>query len=306
MSSYKKKKLATQEIGKYFLIPLSVQGLILGVAGGVLTVPVICIVLKSNLRKLHSDLVMGGILSFNNLIISISLFFTSIFILCGYNAIVYNDYLCDTQLVTFAIPLLINSYIIGLISFERCLLVVYNIKLSNLVYIIITFILFAVPMVNAFRGLLMDHYLVSVAGVFATPSPAMSTKFPALALYLGLGLLSMVVVITSYINILIFRISHLNQNRQNLNISKEEILRQKLRIIFKSLLILFAFIFNHSGKLWMFFADVVLKMPRTFLLEAITENLIIYSTITDVTLLLVMNIEIRKKFWKFFKIRSNE
>ncbi|KXN68710.1 hypothetical protein CONCODRAFT_8966 [Conidiobolus coronatus NRRL 28638] len=306
MSSILEKKLKTQEIAKDFLIPFSVQGVILGVAGCVLTVPVICILLKSNLRKLHSDLVMIGILCFNNLIISISLFFTSIFILCGYNAIVYNDYLCDTQLIVFTNPLLINSYIVGLISFERCLLIVYNIKLSNSIYIIITLILFAIPTGVAIRNLTVAHYLVSVSGVYPTTSPEMTTKFPVLAVLLCLGLISMVVVIASYINILIFRISHLNQNRQNLNISKEEIFQEKLRIVLKSLLILFVFIFNHSGKLWMFYSDVVLKTPRAFLVDAITQNLIIYSSITDVTLLLVMNVEIRKKFWNFFKLRSNE
>ncbi|KXN64574.1 hypothetical protein CONCODRAFT_14275 [Conidiobolus coronatus NRRL 28638] len=120
MSSLLEKKLKTQEIAKDFLIPFSVQGLILGIAGCVLAVPVIYIILKSNLKKLHPDLFMSGILCFNNLIISISLFFTSIFILCRYNAIVYNDYLCDTQMITMAVPLVINSYIISLISFERC------------------------------------------------------------------------------------------------------------------------------------------------------------------------------------------
>ncbi|KXN64875.1 hypothetical protein CONCODRAFT_13764 [Conidiobolus coronatus NRRL 28638] len=299
MSSLLEKKLKTQEVAKDFLIPFSAQGLILGIAGCVLTAPVIYIILKSNLKKLHSDLVMSGILCFNNLIISISLFFTSIFILCGYNVIVYNDYLCDMQLATMVIPLVINSYIISLISFERCLLIVYNVKLSNLIYLFFTFILFAIPMAFTFRGLIVDHAIISISGVYATTSPAMSTKFPTLAVYLGLGLISIVVVIGSYINILVFRISHLNQNRTNLNISKEEIFKQKLRIIFKSLLILFVFIFNHSGKLWVLFCDVVLKIPRTFLLDAITENLIIYSTITDVSLLLVMNIDIRKKFWNF-------
>jgi hypothetical protein len=249
---------------------------------------------------------MTGILCFNNLVISIALFFTSIFILCGYNAIVYNDYLCDTQQITFAIPLVVNSYIIGLISVERCLLIVYNIKLSNLFYIIATLILYGIPYAIAIRGLTIDHTLVSISGVYATSSPAMSTKFPVSAVYFGLGLISMVAVIGSYINILIFRISHLNQNRQNLNISKEEILKQKLRIILKSLLILFLFIFNHSGKLWNLFSDIVLKVPRNFMVDAIAENLIIYTTITDVTLLLVLNIEVRKKFLKFFKPKSTE
>jgi hypothetical protein len=304
MSSVLSKKLATQEIAKDFLIPFSVQGLILGVAGCVLTVPVIYILSKSNFKKIHSDLIMSGVLCFNNLIISISLFFTSIFILCGYNAIVYNNYLCDAQFITFVIPLVINSYIISLISVERCLLIVYNIKLSNLVYIISTFVLFAIPIGFALRNITVDHTNISIAGVYAIVSPAMSTKFPVLAVYLGLGLISIVVVIVSYIKILIFRILYLNQNRQTLNISKEEIFKQKLRIILKSVLILSAFIFNHSGKLWVLFSELVLKIPRTFLVDAITENLIIYSTITDVTLLLVMNIEIRKKFWKFFKLRD--
>jgi hypothetical protein len=306
MNSLLEKKLNTQEIAKDFLIPFSVQGLLLGVAGIVLAIPVICILLKSNIKKLHSDLIMSGILCFNNLIISISLFFTSIFILCGYNAIVYNDYLCDIQLITMVIPLVTNSYVISLISVERCLLIVYNIKLSNLIYILSTFILFAIPMAFAIRGLTISHTIISISGVYSLVSPAMSTKFPILAVYLGLGLISMVAVIASYINILVFRISHINQNRQNLNISKEEVFKQKLRIILKSVLILFLFIFNHSGKLWVIFSDVILKIPRTFLVDAITVNLIIYSTVTDVTLLLVMNIEIRKKFWKFFKLKSNE
>jgi hypothetical protein len=304
MSSILEKKLLTQQSGKDFLIPFSSQGLILGIAGTILTVPVICIILKSNLKKLHSDLIMSCILCANNLIISISLFFTSIFILCGYNAIVYNDYLCDIQYITFSLPLLINSYIIGLISVERCLLIVFNIKLTNVVYLIASFILFALPFAFALRGVILGHALVSIAGIYAISSPAMSTKFPISAVYIGLGLISMATVIISYLLILIFRISHLNRNRVNLNISKEEIFQQKLRIILKSILILFIFIFNHFGKLWALISDVILKLPRTLLMDAVTENLLIYSVVTDVTLLLVMNNDIRQKFLKFIRFKS--
>jgi hypothetical protein len=306
MSSILEKKLATQELAKDFLVPFSVQGLILGIAGTVLTVPVIWIILNSNLKKLHPDLFMSGILCFNNLCISISLFFTSIFILCGYNAIVYNDYLCDIQSFTLTIPLLVNSYIIGLISIERYLLIVFNIKFGKMIYVVLTLLLYILPYAFAIKGLTIDHTVISMAGVYGMSSPKMSTKFPFLSVYAVLGLTSMTAVIISYLCILIFRLSHLNQNRQNLNVSKEEIIKQKLRITLKSVLILFLFTFNHSGKIYILISDVFFKIPRTFMLDAVTENLIIYSTVTDVTLLLTMNNDIRLKFYKFFNLNSSE
>jgi hypothetical protein len=304
MSSLLEKKLITQGIAKYFLIPFSVQGLILGIAGCILTVPVVWIIIKSNFKKLHPDLIMSGVLCFNNLCISISLFFTSIFILCGYNAIVYNEYLCDIQILTLAVPLLVNSYIISLISAERCLLIVFNIKLNKSIYMASTIVLYIIPYSFIIRGLSIDHMLISISGVYATTSPKMSTKFPILAIYAVLGLISMIAVIVSYLSILIFRVSQLNQNRQNLNISKEEIFKHKVRIMLKSISILFLFIFNHFGKIYMLISDVLLKIPRAFMLDAVTENLIIYSTVTDVTLLLTMNNDIRQKFCKFWKINT--
>jgi mRNA-degrading endonuclease HigB of HigAB toxin-antitoxin module len=306
MSSILEKKLSTQEIAKDFLIPFSVQGALLGAAGCVLTVPVIWIILNSNLKKLHPDLFMSGILCFNNLCISISLFFTSIFILCGYNAIVYNDTLCDIQVLTMTVPLLVNSYIIGLISIERCLLIVFNIKLSKIIYGVFTLLLYIIPYAFIFRGLTIDHTVISMAGVYGMSSPKMSTKFPLLGVYAVLGLASMATVIASYLCIFIFRLSHLNQNRQNLNVRKEEIIKQKLRITLKSILILFLFIFNHSGKIYVLITEVFFKSPRTFILDVVTENLIIYSTVTDVTLLLTMNNDIRLKFWKFFNLKNGE
>jgi hypothetical protein len=53
----------------------------------------------------------------------------------------------------------------------------------------------------------------------------------------------------------------------------------------------------------MFISEVFFKIPRTFILDAVAENLIIYSTVTDVTLLLTMNNEVKQKFINFFKFK---
>ncbi|KXN72217.1 hypothetical protein CONCODRAFT_4961 [Conidiobolus coronatus NRRL 28638] len=97
MSSLLELKLKIQEGAESFLLPYSIQGVIVGILGILLTVPVLWIILRSNLKKLHPDLIMSCVLCFINLSASISLLFTCAFILGGNNLLVYNDSLCDLQ-----------------------------------------------------------------------------------------------------------------------------------------------------------------------------------------------------------------
>jgi hypothetical protein len=302
-SSIFEKKIVIFNNSQPFATIFSIQGVILSIAALALTLPVLWIVYKSNWKKLHSDLFMNSILCFNNMLISIGLFFTSIFILAGKPMIIYNEYLCDTQLIVMVIPLIINSYLIGLISIERCLLIVFNIKLDISVYIILSIFLIIVPIGFVIWGLTTVHSTVSISGVYATSQPEGSSRFYVLLFYLILGLLSITSVSISYTIIVIFRFRQLSRNQRELNISKQQVIQEKFSIIFKAVLIYLVFLSIHFGKIYMFFIDIVLNIPRTFIIDAISENLIIYSVISDVLLLLYMDTGIRKKFFILLRIK---
>jgi hypothetical protein len=287
-----------------FATIFSIQGVILSIVGLVLTLPVLWIICRSNWKKLHPDLFMSSILCINNTCISIGVFFTSIFILAGHNMIVYNEYLSDTQYMMMNIPLIINSYLIGLISIERCLLIVFNVKLDKLVYILLTIILSIIPIGISIWGLVNGHSTISISGVYATFPPSKSSRFYVFLTYLILGLLSIASVTISYGIIVIFRFRQLSRNQRELNIAKKQVVQEKLTIIFKSALILLVFLSVHFGKIYMFFIDIVLNIRRTFMIDAVSENLIIYSVISDVLLLLFMDTVIRKKFFILLRIKK--
>jgi hypothetical protein len=297
-------KIAIFNNSQPFATIFSIQGVILSIIGLVLTLPVLLIIYKSNWKKLHPDLFMSSILCFNNMCISIGVFFTSVLILAGHNMIVYNDYLSDTQYMMMNIPLIINSYLIGLISIERCLLIVFNIKLQKSVYILLSFSLIIVPTSFGIWGLTKSHSIISISGVYATSPPAKSSRFYVLLCYLILGLLSMASVTISYGIIVIFRFRQLSRNQRELNIPKKQVVQEKLTIIFKSALILLVFLSVHFGKIYIFFIDIVLNIHRTFMIDAVSENLIIYSVISDVLLLLYMDTVIRKKFFILLRIKK--
>jgi hypothetical protein len=297
-------KIAIFNNSQPFATIFSIQGVILSIIGLVLTLPVLWIISRSNWKRLHPDLFMSSILCFNNTCISIGLFFTSIFILAGDNMIVYNDYLCDIQLIVMVIPLVINSYLIGLISIERCLLIVFNIKLDKSVYIVLSFFLITIPTGFGIWGLTNGHSSVSISGVYSTSPPAKSSRFYVLLCYLILGLLSMASVTISYSIIVIFRFKQLSRNQRELNVAKKQVVREKLTIIFKSALIFLVFLSVHFGKIYMFLIELVFKVPRTFMIDAVSENLIVYSVISDVLLLLFMDTVIRKKFFILLRIKK--
>jgi hypothetical protein len=63
----------------------------------------------------------------------------------------------------------------------------------------------------------------------------------------------------------------------------------------KSILILVVFLVIHFAKVVMFFINSITLKPREFLIDAVAENLIIYSAISDVLVLLFIDTDIRNK-----------
>lgn len=298
MSSLLELKLSIQNEAEPFLIPYSIQGVIVSILGTLLTVPVLWTILRSNLKKLHPDLIMSCILCLINLSASISLFFTCIFILSGNNLLVYNDSLCDLQLLTLVIPLMCNSYLIGLISVERCLLIVFNIQPNKVTYLALSSILVIFPQIMCIWVLCNNHAMLSISGVYCKHYAKISIGAYVLFIYMLLGTSSLICVIFSYSSIVIFRHKQLNRNRLSLHLTKSEVLKDKLIIIFKSLLILVIFFVNHFGKIFILIREGIFKLPRTFLIDSISQNLMTYSCISDVSMMLLMNREIREKFLK--------
>jgi hypothetical protein len=55
----------------------------------------------------------------------------------------------------------------------------------------------------------------------------------------------------------------------------------------------------------MFLTEAMFNIPRTFMMDAVAENLIVYSVISDVLLLLFMDTVVRKKFFILLRIKKN-
>jgi hypothetical protein len=108
-----------------------------------------------------------------------------------------------------------------------------------------------------------------------------------------LGLITAFTTAWCYIGISVFRYKQLSQTRQYLNFTKIQVLRKATSTILKSITILLLFLTSHLGKTIVFLEEWITGAKRTILADAITFNLLCYTSLVDVLLFLNFNDDIR-------------
>ncbi|KXN72214.1 hypothetical protein CONCODRAFT_4959 [Conidiobolus coronatus NRRL 28638] len=289
-------KLIIEATALHYKPIVATQVLLLSLIGILICVPTTLIIFR--LKSKSMDIQLLKIIILIDFFISISLLVNYILWYFPKNLLVYNQDWCRTQCLILIVPLLIGGYLISLLSVERYLLIVFNKSLGPKVYLILAGFLIIYPLSVSFYFSVTNSVILSSCGLYCTATVAgMKTKF---GLYSSatLGLVTAFTTAWCYIGISIFRYKQLSQTRQYLNYTKIQVLRKATSTVLKSITILLLFLTSHLGKTIVFLMEWISGTKRAILADAITFNLLCYTSLVDVLLFLNFNDEVRIELFR--------
>ncbi|KXN67628.1 hypothetical protein CONCODRAFT_10287 [Conidiobolus coronatus NRRL 28638] len=136
--------------------PLPIFYLISGLIGLVLGGAILHVVLKHFRKNMHIDMKLGLCLVVLDVLSSIDFIFSSIANLPVFQLYVHYPVACMVQVAWASTTFITSMNLIGIIALERCLLIVYNIRLKDKHYWYMVFVAYIIPLFNAILCIATD------------------------------------------------------------------------------------------------------------------------------------------------------
>jgi hypothetical protein len=259
----------------------------------------ILVVLAKRLRKpSHIDIKLCTIVAVCDILVCFCLLFRSIFTKFPYNILEKHSNWCKFDLLTGSMLSVYSGYLLAIMSFERFLLVCYNIQLS--IYIWLS-ILGASTIPQYVAACLSAYYNLAIIvkiKIYCTQLP----KGPGYSVYLIITIMfiiSVIVVLISYTGIMVVKYKQC-LNQLNLNVPKDQVYRECRITLFKSFLYIILYLLIFSGKIYSLAFEMITGQKRTILMDTIATCLIVCSPFINAVILLYMNQEVRKSLFELF------
>ncbi|KXN68471.1 hypothetical protein CONCODRAFT_9272 [Conidiobolus coronatus NRRL 28638] len=260
-----------------FATPLSISLLTIGL----MSTPIIFIIFYSSLRLLRFskkqisvDLKISFGILIIDLVISISLIIVGAMSNFLEVYITTSEWYCSFTLIFYNNQTYISIYWVGLLSIERGLLIIHNIKLSDKFWLTVMLGELIYFLALSSIGISMQALGVVNNGYACMILPNFDVGQITTFSYLVLMLINFACMIYCYIGISIkLRIKAYNDIQQ-LNLNKEQTLRQTNRTICKVIAILVLYIGINSLELINLLIEVKTEVTRPSLSDLISTNLI--------------------------------
>jgi hypothetical protein len=260
------------------------------------------IVLYIILRKIHRgttiDMKLSAIVIVLDIGAAIGTFIRAIICQDPYNLLVYSSDWCKFDVLFTTQLLLFSGVSIGVLSVERLLLVCYNKKIAVWIWITVILAMCSVQYclfaINVFKD---RQKMVNIA-VYCTVGVSDGAEAMRLIFLFNL-ISSYVMVIFSYLSIMIFRYKQ-SFDQLNMNIPKDQVIRECLNTIWKSLINVLLFILVYFFKVYSLCYEIATGNMRTWLMDYMATIFISCSLILNTSVLLYMNNDIRKDLIKLF------
>jgi hypothetical protein len=270
----------------------------LSIPGLIFTSILLYILLKKLKKSKHNDLILTFLAVLADSISSGGLLFRAIFTQYPYNILKEHYGWCyyDTMINNFTLTY--SGYILGILSVQRMLLIVFNLKINIYIWIVIACTLyFTILGVGIYINTIVSPSL-SIVEVFCLVKPGPSAKVFYTSL-LTCTLLMYILTIISYIAIIIFSCRQCLK-QLTLNLDKSKVYRECRTIIFKSLFFLIPYMVIYFGKIYCWFYEIITGNLRTFIMEFVSIILSSSAVIVNCLTILYINKEVNKEFINFF------
>jgi hypothetical protein len=239
----------------------------------------------------HGDIKLCAAVAITDLIVSIGLIFRAIFVKYPYNIIKYHPEWCKVELGTTGQLLVYSGYTIGVVSLERFLLICFNIKFS----VCFWFLIIAGFWISQFTIIMIaisnNLQILSKIEVYCTVMPIKS-GYAAVMTAVILFFISFFSVIISYTSISIVTFKQ-SLDKIHMNVPKDVVYKEFRSILAKSLINITIYILVFSGKLFTFLYEISTGKKRTLTMDAVSNGLIVYSSVANSLILLYYNKEVR-------------
>jgi hypothetical protein len=270
----------------------------ISIPGLIFTSILLYILLKKLRKSKHNDLILTFLAVLADSISSGGLLFRAIFTQYPYNILKEHYGWCYYDAIVNNFALTYSGYILGILSVQRMLLIVFNLKISIYIWISIACALYFTIIGACIYISTLTNLSLSIVEVFCLfkASPSTKTFYTSL---ITCTLLTYILTIISYIAIIIFSCRQCLK-QLTLNLDKSTVYRECRAIIFKSLFFLIPYMVIYFGRIYCWFYEMITGEPRTFLMEYVSIILISSAVIINCSIILYINKEVNKEFISFF------
>ncbi|KXN72876.1 hypothetical protein CONCODRAFT_4270 [Conidiobolus coronatus NRRL 28638] len=231
---------------------LVIQSLIFGILGIILS-SFILLQLAKKKKPRHIDTILSATAVIISLLGSIFIIIRGVLIKWPYNIFAYYPETCIGEYMLASQFNLIIVYPISLLSLERLLLIIFNLKFKGFYWLLILALFLLLHFTLTCIICYQRSFVLSISAFGCNTNPHsywnFLTKYFMFAFILGF-----IIVTVSYISIIIVQYKRSIKSQLELNLNKVTVMRENKIILVKASIIILCFIISYSGKIscWMY------------------------------------------------------
>ncbi|KXN74282.1 hypothetical protein CONCODRAFT_2658 [Conidiobolus coronatus NRRL 28638] len=195
-------------------------------------------ILRHFRKSMHIDIQLGLFLTFLDTLSGFDFIINGIANLPPLN--LYSKYYnwCISAQITGSTTFVSSMLVIGVIALERCLLIVYNIKLKNWYYWLMIACCCSVPFLIAMLVIFTNSVALVPAGIFCHFDAGTYYGVVAYILMFSFSSLAITVLIFSYVKIIIFRYRYSQREQLELGLEPDKVKKETQKTAIKLLSVL--------------------------------------------------------------------
>lgn len=270
---------------------------VISIMGLIFTSTLLFILINKLKKSRHSDIVLTFVAVSVDCVASGGLLFRAIFSKYPYNIFQahYNWCAYDTMINNTALTY--SGYVLSILSVQRMLLIVFNIRLSIIIWLSIEVVLYILLWSQLLYHTIINNVTVSAVEIFCLVKNVPSAN-PFFLTILVCTTITYILTIISYITIIIFSCKQCLK-QLDLNLDKSTVYRECRTIVFKSLFFIIPYMLIYSGRIYCWFYQIITGEPRTWTMDYVSNIQVSTCVVVNCLTILYMNKEVNTDFTNF-------
>jgi hypothetical protein len=286
-----------------YTFPLQIIFLVTGLIGLAFTSILGWILIKKIRKSRHEDTILTLISVVFDFLASFGLVFRSVFTQVPYNIFKYHPGWCAYDNIANSFIFVFSTVSLSILSLERVLLIVFNLKLKIFVWIGLFLIVTLIPFCYSIYNSAMGYQILSQIEVLCTYRMNSDTRiFYIILIIITLG--TFIVTCACYV-LLIWFSSKQCLKQLELNIDKSKVYIEFRIILVKSMSFMITYVILYSARPYCWIYEWVTGTRRTFAMEYTAIIMYSLTVIINCLTILFMNKDVGKEFFKFIRLSKN-
>jgi hypothetical protein len=278
---------------------LRIINYIYSILGLIFTSTLLFVLYKKRKKSKSSDIILTIVAVSVDCVASGGLLFRAIFSQYPYNILKEHFGWCSYDTFINALFLNYSGFILGIVSLQRMLIIVFNFRVSVWTWLFITILMIFTIWGQTIYQIVNENIQLSIIGVFCYAKNNDMGK-PVFLTLVTCTLATYFLTIISYISIITFSCKQCLK-QLDLNLDKSVVYKECRVIVFKSLLFLIPYILIYSGRVYCWLYEFSTGNTRTFNMDYVSIILLSSCVVVNCLTILYMNNNVNTEFINFLK-----